>query len=115
MRLNPIRAHEPMRHRHLMQISALLVAISVFFFACFAARSNFTWQNVRQLQIGMTKDEVTARMGQSGAINSRGVQEVWAWVHVNATPLGADTKCVSVVFQNGKVTEVPTIPSEFHD
>jgi len=78
--------------------------------AC-AGSGSIKWDNVRQLQVGMTEKEVTAKMGRPYSVTAKGDgTQIWVWVNVN---LAMGTQSVALVMKDGKLTQVPKVPDSF--
>lgn len=75
------------------------------------AGSNFSYDNARKVKVGMTEAQVTQLMGRPTSIASRGNEQMWMWSHGNG--FTGNGKAVSFKMSEGKVIEVPTIPSSF--
>ena len=77
------------------------------------AGTPFKWDDVRQIQPGMTPDEVTKLIGPPTTVSVTGDMTIYAWAHVNM--LSSSTKSLSVIFRDGKVSKAPSIPAGFKD
>lgn len=75
------------------------------------AGTNFSFDNARQVQVGMTESQVTQIMGAPYMVTSKGEQQIWVWTHVNGLTGGSQS--VTFTFKGGKVTTVPVIPASF--
>ena len=85
------------------------LALAITFIGC--AGSDFEWDRVRQVKLGMTEQEVTALLGPPTAVGASSGGVKWAWVHVNT--LAGSSRTVSVVFREGVVVSVPPLPDSF--
>lgn len=86
-------------------IASLLLALS----GC--AGTNFTFDQARQVKVGMTASEVTSIMGRPYAVNSRDGAEIWVWSRANG--FTGSSRAVSFTLRNGIVENVPVIPDDF--
>jgi len=86
----------------------LIIVAAIALSAC--AGTNFSWDKARQLQPGMTTQEVEAMMGSPNNIKTTPDGMVWVWVWVN---LYSQTKTLAVTFQDNKLTKVPQIPDGY--
>lgn len=85
----------------------ILFALSVL--AC--AGSPFKFENARQVQVGMSKEDLTNLLGKPYMVTTRGQDQIWIWSHANGMTGAA--KSISYVIRDGKVISVPTIPDSF--
>lgn len=83
---------------------AILVGLS----AC--AGTRFSFEEARQIKVGMSEAEVTDRLGRPYSVTTRGDTQVWVWSY--ASSFGG-ARAVAFVFKDGKVSAVPTIPASF--
>lgn len=74
------------------------------------AGTNFTYDQARQVRIGMTEAEVVQLMGRPYSVVSRPDGQMWIWSRANAF---GSSKVVSFRLSEGKVVEVPDIPDSF--
>lgn len=88
-----------------------LVAASLLVLLAGCAGSDFSYDNARQVRVGMTEAEVTQLMGQPYSVASRGDEQMWVWSQANGFT-GA-SRAVSFKMKDGKVVEVPQIPESF--
>lgn len=86
----------------------LLVFTVLLLSAC--AGTNFSYDQARQIQVGMTEAEVISVMGSPYSVVSRGEEQMWIWSRANAF---GQAKSVSFKMKDGLVSEVPTIPASF--
>lgn len=75
------------------------------------AGTNFSFDNARKVQIGMTEPQVTQLMGAPYSVVSRGDSQMWVWSHANG--MTGSAKSVSFEMRDGRVVSVPTIPGSF--
>lgn len=83
------------------------------FFAAFlmgCAGTKFSYDNARQVEVGMTEAQLTNMMGRPHTVVSRGDEQMWVWSYANAF---GGAKSVSFKVKDGVVVEVPTIPASF--
>ncbi len=88
-----------------LPIIALLAALS----GC--AGTNFSYDNARKVQVGMTEAKVTQIMGRPYMVTSRGDEQMWVWSRANG--FTGSSRAVSFKMKNGVVAEVPAIPDSF--
>lgn len=91
-----------------MKRYALVLASALFLSAC--AGTNFSFENARKVQVGMTESEVIGIMGKPFMVTTRGDKVIWVWSHANAF---SGAKSVSFVFKDGVVDNVPNLPKTF--
>jgi outer membrane protein assembly factor BamE (lipoprotein component of BamABCDE complex) len=88
-------------------VAMLALALS----AC-AGSGSIKWDNVRQLQVGMTEKEVVEKVGRPYRVSGKGDgTEVWVWVYVNT--MTGSNESMSVIMKDGKATSVPKVPDSF--
>jgi hypothetical protein len=75
------------------------------------AGSDFQWRTARQIQAGMTEDEVTALMGPPTDVRTQTYGVAWTWSYLN--PRVGSARGVSVVFREGRVVYGAGVPSTF--
>jgi len=85
-----------------------LVAASLLALLAGCAGTDFTYDNARQVRVGMTEAEVTRLMGPPYSIASRGDEQMWVWSQANGFT-GA-SRAISFKMKDGQVIEVPQIP-----
>jgi hypothetical protein len=91
-------------------IKTLTVALgAALLTAC--AGTKFSFEQARQVKVGMSEAEVTERMGKPYMIKSQGDTQVWIWSHANG--LTGGTQMISFEMKGGKVESVPVIPATF--
>lgn len=74
------------------------------------AGTNFTYEQARRVEVGMTEAEVTRIMGKPYSVVSRPDGQMWVWSRANAF---GSAKAVSFRLRDGLVVEVPDIPDSF--
>lgn len=90
--------------RHVL-LSVLVVAMTC---GC-GVGTRFDWKQARQVQPGMTKDEVASVMGSPYSTAIVDGREKWTWVYVES--FSNATKSYSIPFDSeGRVASVPAIP-----
>ena len=94
------------------KVYALLLT-SLLLTACATAGTKFDFSQARQIGVGMTEQEVVQLMGKPMSVTARGQNQVWVWSYAKAGAFSVDSKSVSVIFQDGRVVEAPTIPDSF--
>lgn len=96
----------------------VIVLLSIVIASC-AASSNFKWDSVRALKIGMTRQEVIQRLGppQETTVQNtpEGLKETYEWFYVTYDFIGTSTHSISIEFLNGKVIAVPTVPERYKE
>ncbi|WP_420233312.1 hypothetical protein ACN079_02045 [Pseudomonas sp. ABY48] len=75
------------------------------------AGTNFSYDDARKVKVGMTEDEVTQIMGPPYSVVSRADGQMWIWSHANG--MSGASRVISFRMMDGKVVEVPVIPSSF--
>jgi hypothetical protein len=88
-------------------ILAVLVQMSTLFVQ---AGRKFSWDQVKQLEAGMTREEVVRIMGKPTSIATVGGIDVFTWVWVKGVLGGR--QWVRLQFRDGKLAAVPRIPTE---
>lgn len=91
----------------------LVVVTSLLLGGC--AGTPFKWADARQIETGMTKPEVTAKLGaptRVATIQNDATRYVWVWVNTMA---GSSRTLVVDFDKAGKVIKAPPIPDEFQD
>lgn len=84
----------------------IIIAAALILSAC--AGVPFSWDNARQVKVGMTTAEVNELMGRPYLVASMSDgRERWNWTF--ATGLGS-MKTYNAFIKDGKVVEVPRIP-----
>jgi hypothetical protein len=88
----------------------------IFFIAC--AGTNFKWDSIKNLHLGMTKQEVVEILGspyQKTAIKtSEGIKEIYTWAYAEAF---SAPRAASVTFLNDQVVTIVLhgSPNEYKD
>ncbi|MHC8358680.1 hypothetical protein ACYZTL_26660 [Pseudomonas sp. LB3P81] len=87
--------------------------VSLFLVAALSgcAGSPFTYDQARQIKVGMPESQVSEIMGPPYQVVSRGEEQMWIWSHANG--LTGASQVISFKMKDGKVTEVPVIPTSF--
>lgn len=93
-----------------MLFRALLLTSMAMLASC--AGTDFSYDEARKVQIGMTEDQVVQLMGPPYSVVSRADGQMWVWSHANG--MTGASRVVSFKMKDGKVVEVPTIPSSFN-
>ena len=65
----------------------------------------------RLVQVGMTEGQVTQIMGPPYSVISRTDGQMWVWSHANG--MTGASRVISFKMMDGKVVEVPPIPTSF--
>ena len=88
-------------------VAALLAAA-----ACAAcAGSDFQWSQARQIQPGMTEDQVSSLMGPPTSKLTQSDGVTWNWAHLD--PRVDSARAVSVGFRDGRVVYGAGVPESF--
>jgi outer membrane protein assembly factor BamE (lipoprotein component of BamABCDE complex) len=91
-----------------------IIAITIIAFglaACAAGSGSIDWNAARKVKEGMTKEEVTALMGNPYSVTTKGKEEqVWVWVHVKPF---AGASHAALTFKEGKVKQAWEVPPDF--
>lgn len=87
-------------------MAAVAVAILA---AC--AGTPIKWDDARKLRPGMTEAEVTQLVGRPYSVTSRGADQIWVWSQANG--MTGSSQSMSVLMRDGRVADVPAIPSSF--
>lgn len=88
----------------------LALAACLTLTAC-AYGTKFTYDDARQVQAGMTEQQVTELLGRPSAVMSQGGKQVWMWSYIRSF---GSSQVTTVVMENGVVKDVPFIPASFH-
>lgn len=88
-----------------------LIAASLIALLAGCAGTNFSYDNARKVQVGMTEAEVTRLMGPPYSVAARGDEEMWVWSRANG--FTGTSKAISFKMKDGVVVEVPPIPDSF--
>ncbi|AMB79819.1 hypothetical protein AV641_12410 [Pseudomonas fragi] len=75
------------------------------------AGTSFSYDDARKVQVGMTEDQVTQIMGPPYSVVSRADGQMWVWSHANG--MTGASRVISFRMLDGKVVEVPPIPTSF--
>lgn len=75
------------------------------------AGTNFTYDDARRVQVGMTEEQVLEIMGSPYSVISRPNGQLWVWSHANM--LFGGTRAISYLIRDGVVVQVPSIPQTF--
>ncbi len=75
------------------------------------AGSDFKWDTARQIETGMTEDEVTTLMGPPTDVRTQTYGVAWTWTYLN--PRAGSARSVSVAFRDGRVVYGPGVPASF--
>ncbi|UVL26835.1 outer membrane protein assembly factor BamE domain-containing protein [Pseudomonas donghuensis] len=86
-----------------------VVALAAVLGGC--AGTNFTYDQARQVKVGMTEDQVVELMGPPYSVVSRADGQMWIWSYANG--MSGASRVVSFRMVDGKVVEVPIIPTSF--
>lgn len=76
-----------------------------------SAGTPFSYDKARLVKVGMPEEQVVEIMGNPYSVTSRNGEQMWVWTHVNT--LAGSSRVVSFKLKDGKVIEVPEIPSTF--
>jgi hypothetical protein len=91
--------------------SRLWIALSFSVTCAACAGSDFQWDQARQIQPGMTEDQVSALMGPPTAMRTQSGGVTWTWAHVD--PRVDSARAVSVGFREGRVVYGAGVPQSF--
>lgn len=75
------------------------------------AGSPFTYDQARQIKVGMPESQVSEIMGRPYQVVARGEEQMWIWSHANG--LTGASQAISFKMKDGRVAEVPVIPASF--
>lgn len=75
------------------------------------AGTSFSYDDARLVQVGMSEDQVTQIMGPPYSVISRTDGQMWVWSHANG--MTGASRVISFKMMDGKVVEVPPIPTSF--
>lgn len=89
-------------------MKSLLLSVTLLTSGCVG--THFTFSEVRQVQPGMTEQQVQQIMGKPNVVTAQGNQV--RWVYAYGTAIGSAASA-SFVFENGRVVQVPNVPSSF--
>jgi len=90
----------------------MILAFALILSACSMGGSgSIKWDNARQLRVGMTESELTAKMGAPYQVTSKSDgTEMWQWINVD---MMFGTQQLSVILKDSKVITVPKVPDSF--
>ncbi|MDQ0653493.1 outer membrane protein assembly factor BamE domain-containing protein [Pseudomonas cedrina] len=88
---------------------AAVVVMALTLSGC--AGTSFSYDDARKVQVGMTEEQVTQIMGPPYSVVSRADGQMWIWSH--ASGMTGVSKVISFRLVDGKVVEVPAIPTSF--
>ena len=91
-------------------ISRALSTFILFLALTGCAGTPFSWDNARQIQPGMTVEEVTAIMGPPLMVSASSAGIIYTWSYAAAF---SGSRAMSIVFIDNKVAKSPTIPASF--
>ncbi len=94
-----------MRTRKFAAATVLAIVLS----GC--AGTSFSYDDARKVQVGMTEDQVTQIMGPPYSVVSRADGQMWVWSHANG--MTGASRVISFKMLDGKVVEIPPIPTSF--
>lgn len=86
-----------------------LIVVAALVAGC--AGTRFSFEDARQVTVGMTEAEVVERLGKPYMVTSRGDSQIWVWSQANG--FTGSSQAVTFIFRDGKVVTVPTIPASF--
>lgn len=92
----------------LVLMRKFLPLVALVFAGCVGTHFNF--DEVRQVQPGMTEQQVQQIMGKPNVVTAQGNRIRWVYAYGTAVGTGASA---SFVFENGRVVEVPVVPASF--
>jgi outer membrane protein assembly factor BamE (lipoprotein component of BamABCDE complex) len=75
------------------------------------AGSGFQWDKARQIETGMTQDQVLALMGPPSDVRTQTYGVAWTWAYLN--PREGSARVVSVAFREGRVVYGAGVPESF--
>ena len=94
-----------MRTRKFAAATVLAIVLS----GC--AGTSYSYDDARKVQVGMTEDQVTQIMGPPYSVVSRTDGQMWVWSHANG--MTGASRVISFKMLDGKVVEIPPIPTSF--
>lgn len=94
-----------------MRILIGVVAVALLLSLSGCAGTDFSYDEARKVQLGMTEDQVVQLMGPPYSVVSRADGQMWVWSHANG--MTGASRVVSFKMKDGKVIEVPPIPTSF--
>lgn len=90
------------------QIFLFIVLLCMSFVA---EAKSFKWDDVRKIEIGMTKEQVIKLVGKPSNVVSANGKVQYSWLKYNWVTSKASI--VWIDFVDGKVAAVPDVPAEF--
>ena len=94
-----------------MNNKIIIAALCLCLGGCYGTR--FSYDEARQVQVGMTDEQVIDIMGNPYQIRSQLNGEQWLYHYVNGFTMGS--KSVSFWIKDGKVTVIPNISNALDD
>lgn len=94
-----------------MRISRFFAVVALALALSGCAGTSFSYDDARKVQVGMTEEQVTQIMGPPYSVVSRADGQMWIWSHANG--MTGASKVISFRLVDGKVVEVPAIPTSF--
>lgn len=94
-----------------MWISTFVAATVLALVLAGCAGTSFSYDDARKVQIGMTEEQVTQIMGPPYSVASRADGQMWIWSHANG--ITGASRVISFKMLDGKVVEIPPIPTSF--
>lgn len=91
-----------------MKLKAVLITL-ILLAGC--AGTNFSYDQARKVQVGMSERDVVSIMGKPYSVVSRPDGQVWVWSYANG--LSGRTRAVSFILKDGAVVKTPSIPESF--
>ena len=85
---------------------SLLIALT--FIGC--AGTNFTWEQARQVKVGMSEKELFELMGKPYMVRTLSDQTIYTWSYSDGF---TGAKAISIPVKNNQVVSVPNIPDSF--
>lgn len=74
------------------------------------AGTPFEWNSARQIQTGMTTEEVTKLVGTPNNVSAQGDTVRYVWVYVSSF---SGSRTLAIDFKDNKVIQAPPIPAQF--
>lgn len=94
-----------------MRTTALALVLAALLALSGCAGTDFSYDEARKVQVGMTEDQVVQIMGPPYSVVSRADGQMWVWSHANG--MTGASRVISFRMKDGKVVEVPPIPASF--
>lgn len=108
---------ESMKNRTMLNERMIVLLIKRFVLSAIAALAltgcagtPFSWDSARQIQPGMSIEEVTNLVGPPLSVTAAAGRMTYVWSYAQAY---SGSRTLAVVFVDGKVTEAPPIPPSF--